>query len=70
MVPGFGFARSFPDYLARWLKEQQQQLLIGYRVSRRIDVRVLDLEQLGGILEALTETGVNRAYARLCTIAN
>lgn len=23
MVPGFGFARSFPDYLARWIIEQK-----------------------------------------------
>ncbi|MFT7286915.1 MAG: hypothetical protein ACI87W_001024 [Halieaceae bacterium] len=47
-----------PQY--RWVKEEKKQHLTGYRVSRSIDVRVLDLEQLGGILEALTATGVNR----------
>lgn len=47
-----------PQY--RWLKNEQRQELTGYRVSRTITARLLALEQLGTLLEALSDAGINR----------
>ena len=47
-----------PQY--RWLKDEQRQQLTGYRVSRTVTARVMDLEQLGPLLVALSDGGVNR----------
>lgn len=57
-----------PQY--RWIKEQQKQELIGYRISRQINARLLDLEQLGVLLEALSEGGVNRVHPPRLGIAD
>lgn len=47
-----------PQY--RWLKDARKQELTGFRVSRGITARVMDLEKLGPLLEALSDGGVNR----------
>lgn len=46
-----------PQY--RWIKDEQRQELVAYRVSRSIDARLLDLDRLGVVLEAVSESGVN-----------
>jgi uncharacterized protein YggE len=46
-----------PQY--RWIKNEQRQELVSYRVSRGIDVRLLDLDKLGVVLEAVSESGIN-----------
>ena len=47
-----------PQY--RWLQETREQQLSAYRVTRSVVVRVLELEELGSLIEALSEAGVNR----------
>ncbi|WP_439106927.1 SIMPL domain-containing protein [Congregibacter sp.] len=47
----------------RWLKDERKQELTGYRVSRNIEVRLLDLDMLGELLTTLTDTGINRMQA-------
>jgi len=47
-----------PQY--RWLKDARQQELTGYRVTRSIEVRLLDLDALGELLVTLSDTGINR----------
>lgn len=50
-----------PQY--RWLKEERQQELTGYRVARNIQVRLLDLDSLGELIATLSDTGINRMNA-------
>lgn len=50
--------RVAPQY--RWNKSTQKQELTGYRVSRSIEVRLLDLSALGTLLTELSDAGVNR----------
>lgn len=50
-----------PQY--RWLKQPRTQELTGYRVSRNIEVRLLDITRLGELLENLSDAGVNRMQA-------
>lgn len=50
-----------PQY--EWIKQDRRQQLVGYRVTRSIEVRLLDLEKLGTLLESLSEAGVNRMHA-------
>lgn len=50
-----------PQY--RWLKEERQQELTGYRVARNIQVRLLDLDTLGELITTLSDTGINRMNA-------
>ncbi|WOJ95920.1 SIMPL domain-containing protein [Congregibacter brevis] len=47
----------------RWLKDERKQELTGYRVSRSIEVRLLNLEALGELVTTLTDTGINRMQA-------
>jgi uncharacterized protein YggE len=44
----------------RWDEQRREQQLVGYRVSRGITARVLDLQSLGELLVALSDAGVNR----------
>lgn len=46
-----------PEY--RWDKDTGSQVLRGYRVERRIDVRLRDLERLGELLEGAADAGAN-----------
>ncbi len=50
-----------PQY--QWLKEQRKQELTGYRVTRTMEVRLLDLDRLGELITALSDAGVNRIQA-------
>lgn len=50
-----------PQY--RWIKDDRVQELSAYRVSRDIDVRLLDLDKLGELIVALSDTGVNQMQA-------
>ncbi|MDP5053150.1 MAG: SIMPL domain-containing protein [Congregibacter sp.] len=50
-----------PQY--RWLKDDRTQELTGYRVSRNIEVRLLDLASLGELVITLTDTGINGMQA-------
>ncbi|MEM1188087.1 MAG: SIMPL domain-containing protein [Pseudomonadota bacterium] len=53
--------RVDPQY--RWHESTRRQILTGYRVTRGIEVRLLDLPLLGELLVALSEAGVNRVEA-------
>lgn len=50
-----------PQY--RWSDAPREQQLVGYRITRRLEVRLLDLDRLGGLLVALSETGINQIDA-------
>lgn len=50
-----------PQY--RWRDAPREQQLVGYRVTRRLEVRLLDLERLGELLVALSEAGINQLQA-------
>lgn len=50
-----------PQY--RWLKDERTQELTGYRVSRNIAVRLLELDRLGELVTGLSDTGINRMQA-------
>lgn len=50
-----------PEY--QYNKELRRQELIGYFVSRRIDIHLKDLEQLGDLIERATNAGVNQISA-------
>lgn len=45
-----------PEY--RWLKDENRQQLTGYRVTRSISARVMDLDSLGALLVGLSDGGV------------
>src|SRR5512137_1611557 len=47
-----------PDY--RWDEKASKQELLGYVVSRQIEVEVRDLERLGTLLEKAVSAGVNQ----------
>jgi uncharacterized protein YggE len=44
----------------RWLKEEGRQQLTGYRVSRSIELRLLELDRLGDVLIQLNDAGINQ----------
>lgn len=46
-----------PQY--RWTEDTREQRLVGYRVTRRIEVRLVDLSLLGDLLVALSDAGIN-----------
>lgn len=46
-----------PEY--RWNEKDSQRVLLGYAVSRQIEVEVRDLEKLGALLERAVSAGVN-----------
>ena len=43
----------------RWNEETREQEPNGYRVTRRLEVRLLDLSLLGELLVALSDAGIN-----------
>jgi uncharacterized protein YggE/uncharacterized membrane protein YdjX (TVP38/TMEM64 family) len=47
----------FPEY--RWNEDRKQQELQAYRVSRRLEVEVRDLDDLGQLMEGAVSAGVN-----------
>ena len=47
-----------PEY--RWNEKDSQRVLLGYLVSRQIDVELRDLEQLGALLERAVTAGANQ----------
>ena len=47
-----------PEY--QYNKNNRRQELTGYFVSRRIDIHLKDLEQLGTLIEKATDAGVNQ----------
>jgi len=47
-----------PDY--RWDEKASQQVLLGYVVSRQVDVELHDLDRLGTLLEKSVSAGVNQ----------
>ena len=47
-----------PDY--RWDEKASKQVLLGYVVSRQIEVEVRDLDRLGTLLEKSVSAGVNQ----------
>jgi uncharacterized protein len=56
-----------PEY--RWNEKDSQRVLLGYLVSRQIDVELRDLEQLGALLERAVTAGANQlGDARLDSI--
>ena len=46
-----------PEY--RWDKAREQQVLKGYLVQRRVDVRLADLGRLGALIEGAADAGAN-----------
>ena len=47
-----------PEY--RWNEKDSQRVLLGYVVSRQIEVELRDLEQLGALLERAVTAGANQ----------
>jgi uncharacterized protein len=47
-----------PDY--RWNEKDSQRVLLGYVVSRQVQVELRDLERLGTLLERAVTAGVNQ----------
>ena len=47
-----------PDY--RWDEKSSSQILLGYVVSRQVDVELHDLDRLGTLLERSVSAGVNQ----------
>jgi hypothetical protein len=47
-----------PDY--RWDEKASKQVLLGYVVSRQVEVEVHDLDRLGALLEKSVSAGVNQ----------
>jgi uncharacterized protein YggE len=47
-----------PDY--RWDEKSSSQVLLGYVVSRQVDVELHDLDRLGALLEQSVSAGVNQ----------
>ena len=48
----------FPEY--RWNEIRKEQELVAYRVTRQLDVEIVDLDILGDLMEAAVDAGVNR----------
>jgi len=46
-----------PEY--RWNEKDRKRVLLGYAVSRQVEVEVRDLEKLGTLLERAVDAGVN-----------
>jgi uncharacterized protein YggE len=47
-----------PEY--RWNGDDRQRVLLGYMVSRQIEVELHDLDKLGGLMERAVDAGVNQ----------
>ena len=55
-----------PEY--RWNENDRERVLLGYMVSRQIEVELRDLDKLGALLERAVSAGVNQVgdpHARL-----
>lgn len=53
-----------PDY--RWNEKDRQRVLLGYVVSRQVNVELRDLDQLGTLMERAVSAGANQVHgARL-----
>ena len=50
-----------PNY--RWNRDTQEQELLGYTARRQIDVELLDLENLGEVVEGAVAAGANQVSA-------
>jgi uncharacterized protein len=50
--------RVQPDY--SWNDKERKRVLLGYVVSRQVEVELRDLEQLGPLLERAVDAGVNQ----------
>ncbi|MEE4277683.1 MAG: SIMPL domain-containing protein [Halieaceae bacterium] len=50
--------RVDPQY--RWLENRGERELTGYRVTRSLEVRLLDIDRLGALLVALSGAGINQ----------
>src|SRR6476659_6486130 len=46
-----------PEY--RWNEKDRKRVLLGYAVSRQVEVELRDLEKLGTLLERAVDAGVN-----------
>jgi uncharacterized protein YggE len=44
----------------RWNEKDSQRVLLGYVVSRQVEVELRDLEQLGALLERAVSAGANQ----------
>jgi uncharacterized protein len=47
-----------PEY--RWNEKDRQRVLLGYMVSRQVEVELRDLDKLGTLLERAVDAGVNQ----------
>jgi uncharacterized protein YggE len=47
-----------PEY--RWNEDDRERVLLGYVVSRQVDVELRDLDKLGTLLERAVDAGVNQ----------
>lgn len=47
-----------PDY--QWMPESREQKLLGYVVTRRMNIRLSDISLLGEILEGVLKLGINQ----------
>jgi uncharacterized protein YggE len=47
-----------PDY--RWNENDRERVLLGYMVSRQVEVELKDLDKLGALLERAVDAGVNQ----------
>jgi len=47
-----------PEY--RWNEKDRKRVLLGYAVTRQVDIELRDLEKLGTLLEKAVDAGVNQ----------
>jgi uncharacterized protein YggE len=47
-----------PEY--RWNEKDRQRVLLGYMVSRQVEIELRDLDKLGTLLERAVDVGVNQ----------
>jgi len=47
-----------PEY--RWNEKDRKRVLLGYAVTRQVDIELRDLEKLGTLLERAVDAGVNQ----------
>jgi len=47
-----------PEY--RWNESDRERVLLGYMVSRQVEVELRDLDKLGALLERAVDAGVNQ----------
>jgi len=47
-----------PDY--QWMPESREQKLLGYVVTRRMNIRLTDITMLGEVLEGVLKLGINQ----------